>query len=159
MSVVSRNISSLLRDALANHLLTDSYIQSTFTKKGSAYIYDKPFETVTISKYPAMTVYDALARDYSYNEPFYRNVEELFKIEVASQNVDWTVAKNDCSLYIDTIEMLLDQKPWVDMSIPINTITIEGVKPIGSLEINRLWTMMAEMDIIIEYEKGFEPDN
>lgn len=156
------NPSDTIREAFITLLKADSWLSTQFVRNGVAYIYEEPFETVTISNFPACSLYDMT--DISFNDSgnFYEYGEETFICEVAAQSAYWRDAKTTVSKLIlacrDVLRTYVNSD--IDLMSMINEIRIKNVRHIGAAKAtNNLWTYAAEIEFSVLYTEGIYPNN
>ena len=162
MAEAALNISDQLREGVIDLFRNEStgYFASTYVRNGDFYVYEEPFESVTISNYPAMSIYDMTDVNFTTNLIPSR---ENFVLEVAYQAKTWRSAKTSVSK--DMLSARLTIRDWKQGDPSTNLmqlardITITSLTPIGAIQDrSRMWTYMAQLNFYIDYEEGFYPD-
>lgn len=163
MAEAALNISDQLREGLIDLFRNEStgYFASTYTRNGSFYVYEEPFESVTISNYPAMSIYDFTDVTFT-QEQFLIPARENFVLELAYQAKYWREAKTSVSK--DMLSARLTIRDWKQGDPGTNLmqlardITITSLTPIGAIQSqSRMWTYIAQLNFYIDYEEGFYP--
>jgi len=155
------NPSDTIREAIISLIKADTWLSTQFVKNGSPFIYEEPFETVTISNYPACSVYDMT--DISFNDAgnFYEVGTETFIAEVANQSAYWRDAKTANSKLLLAVRDVLRtyvNSDLVLMSI-INKLSIRAVRHIGAAKAsNNMWTYASEIEFSVNYTEGIYPN-
>ena len=164
MAETTINISDRIRTGLINLIKAESWFANNYTRNGITQVYEEPFESVTISNYPAISLYDFTSIDFT-QEQFIIPSREQFILEVAYQSDCWRNAKVNVSK--DLLSARLTLRNWKiqdpttnDLMSIIRDLTIISVKPIGAVEDrSRMWTYIAELSFYVDYEEGFYPDD
>jgi len=165
MAEAALNISKELREGLIDLFRNESsgYFSSTYVRNGSFYVYEEPFEAVTVSNYPAIAIYDMTDITFTTNEQFLIPARENFVLELAYQAKTWREAKDFVSK--DALSARLTIRNWKQGDPSTNLmqlardITIPTLSPIGAIQSqSRMWTYMAQLNFYIDYEEGDYPD-
>lgn len=165
MAETAINISDRIREGLIALLQDEStnFFSDNYTRNGTFYVYEEPFESVTISNYPAVALYDFTSINFTQGQ-FLIDAREQFVLEIAYQASCWKDAKTSVSK--DLLSARLTLRNWKiqdpttnDLMSIIRDLTITSVQPIGAIEDRgRMWTYIAQLNFYVDYEEGFYPD-
>lgn len=159
MCLVTYNPSKIIRQALINIIKADSYFidllkehdgqPNEYTK-----IYEAPLETLTINKFPAVSIYDTNDIEYVYDSYAIR-CSEIFYIDIANQKYEWKDARDSITELSNSIEALIGRN--LNLSIVGLPYTIEFIrrKGIKTYENTSLWTFIGQLQIRIKYSKRY----
>lgn len=153
------NTSDYIREGFIALLKADSYLSTQFVRNAAAYIYEEPFETVTISNFPACSLYDMTEISYNDSGNYYEYATETFICEVAAQSAYWRDAKTTVSKLLLAVRDVL--RGYVnssnDLMSIINKLSITNVRHIGAAKAtNNMWTYAAEIEFRVTYTEGLE---
>lgn len=157
MGEPSVNISDMIRTEFINLLKSDSWLATQFTRNGAVYVYEEPFETVTISNYPACSLFDSTEINFDTTNNFYEYATETFICQVAAEKAYWKDARNVVSKLILAVRDKL--RSYTSVNALINAITkmnIVAVRPLGAIKSsNNLWAYAAEIEFSVTYTEGY----
>ena len=156
----SYNISDTIREAFITLLKADSWLSTQFVRNGAAYIYEEPFETVTISNFPACSLYDMTDIKIDSTGQFYETATETFICEVAAQSAYWRDAKTTASKLLLAVRDVIRGYVNSDLTLMsiITRLDIVAVRHIGAAKAtNNMWTYAAEIEFSVQYTEGLSP--
>lgn len=157
MGEPSINISDMIRTEFINLLKSDNWLSTQFTKNGAVYIYEEPFETITISNYPACALFDSTEINFDTTGNFYEYATETFICQVAAEKAYWKDARNVVSKLILAVRDKL--RNYTSVNALINAVTkmnIVAVRPLGAIKSNNnLWAYAAEIEFSVTYTEGY----